>query len=61
MTLPVKEVTGGLKKFGIIETENIEVENYESSLANGVASTNSKCMSFMIILILKVEAEAEVL
>jgi len=29
------------KKFGIVETENIEVENYESSLANGVASTNS--------------------
>ena len=30
------------KKFGIIETKNIEVANYESSLANGVASTNNK-------------------
>ena len=30
------------KKFGIVETENIDVEDYESSLANGVASTNSR-------------------
>ena len=30
------------KKFGIVETKNIEVADYESSLANGVASTNSR-------------------
>ena len=30
------------KKFGIVETQNIEVTDYESSLANGVASTNSR-------------------